>query len=96
MIFGSALEAMKKGRKAHRHGWNGQGMFVYYVPPNIYKAQTEAAKNHFGKKVPYRGYLAMKTSQGDVVPWVASQTDLLADDWYAERKPREPKVEFAQ
>ena len=32
-------------------------------------------------KVAYGGYIAMKTAQGNVVPWLASQTDVLAEDW---------------
>lgn len=56
-------------------------MFLYYIPGNNYSAQTEVARKHFGSTVPYRDYIAIKTVQNDVVPWVASQTDLLADDW---------------
>jgi hypothetical protein len=92
MNFGSAIEALKSGLKVARSGWNGKGMFLYYVPANSYPAQTEAAKAFFfGKKeggnlggpimVPYRAYIAMKTVDDDVVPWLASQTDMLADDW---------------
>lgn len=81
MPFGLAVEAMKKGKKVARTGWNGKGMFLYYVPANTYKAQTEAARSHFGDEVPYLAYIAMKTAPGEVVPWLASQTDVLADDW---------------
>jgi len=79
--FGLAVEAMKKGKKVARAGWNGKGMFLYFVPANIYKAQTDAARAHFGEDVPYLAYIAMKTAPGEVVPWLASQTDVLADDW---------------
>lgn len=79
--FGLAIEALKKGKKVARTGWNGKGMFLYYVPANTYKAQTEAARSHFGDEVPYLAYIAMKTAPGEVVPWLASQTDVLADDW---------------
>lgn len=81
MSFGHALEAMKTGSRVTRAGWNGKGQFLYYVPANTYAAQTEAAKKHFGESVPYRAYIAIKTAQGDVVPWVASQSDILSDDW---------------
>jgi hypothetical protein len=79
--FGLAIEALKKGLKVTRDGWNGKGMFLYYVPANSYPAQTEAAKETFGETVPYRAYIAMKTVQNDVQVWTASQTDVLADDW---------------
>lgn len=81
MSFGLAIEAMKVGKAAARKGWNGKEMFVYYVPANAYAATTDVAHNYFGKVVPYGAYLAMKTMDGNVVPWLASQTDMLADDW---------------
>ena len=85
MNFGEALEALKKGEGAtiSRTGWNGKGMFLYYVPEGQYPARTKAARDAFGEDalVPYRPYIAMKTAQGDVVPWGASQSDILADDW---------------
>lgn len=83
MSFGLALEAMKQGAKVARLGWNGSGMFAYYVPANSYPAQTGIAKQHFGDGalVPYRAYLALKTSQGDVATWAPSCSDALAEDW---------------
>lgn len=83
LTFGLAVEALKQGRRVSRRGWNGSGMFIYYVPPGAYPARTEAAKDHFGSDalVPYRDYIAMKTVNEEVVPWVASQTDILATDW---------------
>ncbi len=79
--FGHALIALQAGKRVARAGWNGKGMFLYYVPANTYKAQTEAARLHFGEDVPYGAYIAMKTAQDNVVPWLASQTDVLASDW---------------
>jgi hypothetical protein len=83
MTFGQAVEAMKVGIKVARVGWNGKGMFLYYVPAAEYPAQTGAAKAHFGDDalVPYRAYIAMLTVTGEVVPWVASQSDVLEEDW---------------
>ena len=83
MSFGLAIEAMKKGKKVARRGWNGKGMFLYYVPEGRYPARTDAAKSIATEdgKVDYGAYIAMKTAQGNVVPWLASQTDILADDW---------------
>ncbi len=85
MNFGSTLHALKGGMSVARSGWNGKGMYIYLVPENRYAPTTAAgaaiAQRHQDYKVPYRAYIAMKTVDEDVVPWVASQTDLLADDW---------------
>ena len=83
MNFGLAIEAAKKGAKITRRGWNGKGMFLYYVPEGRYPAKTDAAKSIATEdgKVDYGAYIAMKTAQGNVVPWLASQTDILEDDW---------------
>lgn len=83
MTFGLAIEAMKKGKKVARKGWNGKGMFLYYVPVEAYKPCTEIATSLVNENglVEYGAYIAMKTAQGNVVPWLASQTDMLAEDW---------------
>jgi hypothetical protein len=83
MSFGLAVEAMKQGFKVSRAGWNGKGMFLYFVGADHYMAKTEAAKNFYGENsmVPYRAYIAMKTVTNEVVPWVASQSDILENDW---------------
>lgn len=83
--FGAAINLLKQGEKVTRDGWNGKGMFIYYVPPASYPASRNLLKTMQGKfpddMVPYRGYLAMKTAQNDVVPWVASHSDILSEDW---------------
>ncbi|WP_431819275.1 DUF2829 domain-containing protein (plasmid) [Bacillus thuringiensis] len=82
MKFGQAVEALKQGKRVARKGWNGKGMFLYYVPEASYPPLTDIAKDAFnGENVPYGAYIAMKTAQGNVVPWLASQTDVLAEDW---------------
>lgn len=81
MNFSEALEVIKDGGVVHRSGWSGQGQFIYYVPEAKYPAITDIAKKTFGKEVPYGAYIAMKTNENTVVPWLASQTDLLAEDW---------------
>jgi len=83
--FSGALNALKAGECIARKGWNGKDMFIYYVPANKYPASG----NSFGTMegiykdnlVPYQAYIAMKTADDTVVPWLASQTDLLAEDW---------------
>lgn len=83
--FGQAIELMKQGKKVSRKGWNGKGMFLYYVPASAYPAQRNnkgTLKGMFKDDlVPYGAYIAMKTAQDNVIPWLASQTDMLADDW---------------
>lgn len=81
--FSDALGLLKQGVKVCRLGWNGKGMFLYYVPENRYTPCTDAGEHLAGPdgKVAYGGYIAMKTAQGNVVPWLASQTDVLAEDW---------------
>lgn len=84
MTFGLALEAMKRGERVARAGWNGKGMFVYYVPANSYPVQTGAAKAHFGEGalVPYNAYMAIKNVNDTVSTWVPSVNDCLANDWH--------------
>lgn len=83
MNFGQALEAIKAGQRIARTGWNGKGMFVYFVPPASYPVQTGAAKAHFGEgaMVPYNAYMAIKNVDGTVSTWVPSVNDCLATDW---------------
>lgn len=85
MNFGEAIEALKAGHKVARSGWNGKGMFLYYVPANSYPASGNKLGTMTGifpdDMVPYGAYIAMKTAQDNVVPWLASQTDVLAEDW---------------
>lgn len=82
MTFGLAIEALKRGERVSRKGWNGKGMFLYWVSPGEYPPKMNAAREFFGgRDVPYRDYIAMKTVDDQVVPWVASQTDMLAEDW---------------
>ena len=66
--FGNALEYLKQGRKMTRVGWNGKGMYIELQRPTALSKMT----------LPY---IYMKTAQGGLVPWLASQTDLLAEDW---------------
>lgn len=66
--FGEALTILDLGRKVTRLGWNGKGMYISLQTPDKNSKMT----------LPY---IFMKTAQGDLVPWLASQTDLLANDW---------------
>jgi hypothetical protein len=68
MTFGDALDLLKRGHCVTRKGWNGKGMYLSLQVPDAHSKMT----------LPY---IYMKTAQGDLVPWVASQTDILTDDW---------------
>ena len=83
MDFGTAIDAMKDKRKVARKGWKWECMFLYYVPAGAYAPCTDIAKSFVNEDglVEYGAYIAMKTAQGNVVPWLASQTDMLAEDW---------------
>lgn len=83
LTFGDALQALKAGKRVARVGWNGKGMFVYYVRAAAYLAQSEAAKTYFGENayVPYAPYLALKGVDERVSTWVPSINDVLAEDW---------------
>ena len=68
-----------------RSGWNGKDMFIYYVSANKYPMSNNLMETMAGRydddMVPYQAYIAFKTVDDTVVPWVASQTDILSEDW---------------
>lgn len=68
MTFGTALTQLRNGNKVARSGWNGKGMWLALQVPDAHSKMT----------LPY---IYMSTAQGDLVPWLASQTDVLATDW---------------
>lgn len=83
MNFGDALAAIKSGQRVARAGWNGKGMFLFLVPGSTFKVSRQPMLSVFGEgtEIRYHAHIDMKTAQGDVVPWLASQTDVLAEDW---------------
>lgn len=84
MNFGKALEEMKTGKAIARDGWNGKGMFVYFVAGGSYPAQMDIAKQiekEYGE-VKYNPYMAIKNVNGTVSTWVPSVNDCLATDWH--------------
>ena len=76
MNFGQAIEAMKAGKKVARAGWNGKGMWLRLVK-NTWAINFEDDGCQF-ENFPY---IVMKTVDEKIVPWLASQTDMLAEDW---------------
>jgi len=86
LSFGLAIEALKMGHRVARTGWNGKGMFLLLVPGSKGLTVDEGrplakAGLPIGTKFDYLPHIDMWTAQGDFVPWLASQTDMLADDW---------------
>jgi hypothetical protein len=83
MNFSAALEALKDGKRIARSGWNGKGMFLFLVPGSNFKVNREPLLSIMGEgaEVTYRPHIDMKDAEGKVVPWLASQTDILANDW---------------
>lgn len=68
MKFGDAIDAMRHGKKVARGGWNGPNQHLQLQVPDANSKMT----------LPY---IYITTVQGDRVPWLASQTDILASDW---------------
>lgn len=74
--FGEAIAALKNGYRVAREGWNGRGMWLTLVPAWSYNPSDVRSLGM--DKLPWIG---MKTADNKFVPWLASQTDLLAEDW---------------
>lgn len=86
MDFGQAINAMKRGYKMQREGWNGKNMFVLYqkgypdgIPAN--KQTAEAYDIREGDLFKVQPYLQMRCVDGSHQMWLASQSDMLATDW---------------
>jgi len=84
MDFSQALEALKQGLKLQRRGWNGKGMFIFLVPGSTFQVNREPLLGIYpeGTEINYHAHIDMRTADGMIVPWVCSQTDMLAEDWY--------------
>ena len=88
MTFGMAIEAMKQGKKVARAGWNGKGMYVWIMPGSTVKDCKTITDPHLKAideaegEIRFLGSVRMRTATGDVLTgWLASQTDMLSDDW---------------
>jgi hypothetical protein len=68
MNIGEAVQAMRNGAKVARRGWNGKGQFL----------QLQVPDSNSMMSLPY---VYITTADGMMVPWHASQTDLLCTDW---------------
>jgi hypothetical protein len=90
--FGEALVELKKGNLVARSGWNGKGMWLalqkaYPQGIPINRNTAEATGLPEGTVCKFLPYIMMKTADGAFVPWLASQTDILGEDWEVVEKP---------
>jgi hypothetical protein len=69
MNFGQAIECLKDSALVFRAGWNGKGQWLALQAPDKRSKMS-------------RPYIYIRTVDGDLVPWVASQSDILAEDWH--------------
>jgi len=74
ITFSDALTHLKTGARIAREGWNGKGMWL-----NLVQSKDYTALNIHNGLLPWIG---MKTVDDCFVPWIASQTDLLSEDWF--------------
>lgn len=83
MTFSDALMGLKAGWRVARLGWNGKGMFLFLVPGSTFEVNRAPLNQIYpeGTRVNYHAHVDMRTATGEIVPWLASQTDLLAEDW---------------
>lgn len=83
MDFGSAIVALKGGNKVARSGWNGKGMFLFLVPGSQFKVNRPPLLGIYeeGTEINYGAHIDIKAVDGSIRPWVASQSDMLAEDW---------------
>lgn len=81
--FSTALLELKMGQKVAREGWNGKNMFIFLVPGSTFEVNRPPLLGIYphGTIINYCPHIDMKTADGSVVPWLASQTDVLAEDW---------------
>jgi hypothetical protein len=77
MSFSEALNRLKNQERIARSGWNGKGMFLVLIPASEWSTWNLSVDRTY-QTLPWIG---MKTADNHFVPWLASQTDILAEDW---------------
>lgn len=93
MDFGAALQCLKKGYKVARKGWNGKNMFLWLKPATTIKSEwckdPELKKlvDENGGELEALGTICMYTHDSSgrnavLTGWLASQSDMLLEDWY--------------
>jgi len=81
--FETVIVGLKQRKRFARAGWNGRNMFIFLVPGSTFEVNREPLLSILGHgtQVDYRSHIDMRAANGEIVPWVASQSDLLEDDW---------------
>jgi len=88
--FGDAIEALKRGKRVARAGWNGKNMFLFFLPPGTIPTKAihdpalrEVIEKELGTDTfEALGSIRMFTADKKILTgWLASQTDMLAEDW---------------
>ncbi len=81
--FSQALDAIKLGDKVKRTGWNGPDQFVFLVHGSTFIVNRPPLLGIYpeGTEINYHAHIDIRNQQGVIVPWLASQGDLLAEDW---------------
>jgi len=79
MTFEEALTCLKSGSRVHRSGWNGKGMWIREI--DLYLDDQFRVKEFENSEGTWLPFIVMKTVDNKLVPWLASQTDILANDW---------------
>jgi len=78
--FAFALRLLKQGKRVARIGWNGKGMWLILIPADAWHTSV-GPSSMFIPNAHRLPWIAMKTVDGGLVPWLASQTDILAEDY---------------
>ena len=81
--FSGVVYGLKVGRRYARRGWNGKDMFIFLVNGSNFNVNREPLLSILGEgtNVTYLAHIDMRTADGAIVPWLASQSDMLAEDW---------------
>lgn len=89
LTFSLAIEAMRKGFRVAREGWNGKGMYLWLMPGNVVEDGSKLADPHLvrlfretGKPIRFNDHIRMYCADGSITSgWIASQPDMTAEDW---------------
>lgn len=81
--FDFALRSLQNGKHVARSGWNGKNMYLFLIGTNPQQPGIGGWTFTNGKNDNYdiAPFIAMKTADDKIVPWLASQTDILSHDW---------------
>lgn len=81
--FGCAIRLIQRNKRATRKAWGDNPVYIYYVPPGDYKPTTKAGAKYVNDDglVPYGAYIAIKTINGNVIPFTPGQDSMIAEDW---------------